>query len=243
MSSLDVKLLPIFNDNYVFVIVRSDSKACVVVDPGDAQPVQDYLQKQNLILEAILLTHHHDDHIGGALELKEQWNIPVYAPLKNKTQIPFATNFLVEGDSLSLLGENLKLQVSELPGHTLGHIAFFEPHKKWLFSGDVLFGLGCGRLFEGTFAQGYESLQRIKTLPNETRVYCTHEYTESNLRFCKSLNLSNELSIYEEQLFKARNAGLPSVPLNLGIEKTVNPFISAENLERFTYLRDLKNRS
>lgn len=243
MSSLEVIMIPIFNDNYVFVIRHTDLKTCVVVDPGDAKPVQDYLSKHKLTLEAILLTHHHDDHIGGALELKEHWNVPVYAPLKNKTQISFATNYLVDKDSLSLLRNNLNLKVSELPGHTLGHIAYFEPNEKRLFSGDVLFGLGCGRVFEGTFAQAFESLQTIKSLPDETLVYCTHEYTETNLRFCKKLESTDQLSNYENSLMKKRNAHLPSVPLSLEVEKNVNPFLVAQDLERFTFLRELRNRS
>ena len=244
MSFLDVRIIPIFTDNYVFVTVRADSKTCVVIDPGDAAPVQNFLIDQGLTLEAIVLTHHHPDHIGGALKLKEIWNVPVYAPKKNKIQISFATDFVVEGQSLQLLSGDLNLETLELSGHTLGHVGFFEPHKKWLFSGDVLFGLGCGRLFEGTFAQGYESLQRIKSLPDETLVYCTHEYTEANLRFCKSLTQGTpELDAYEELLIQKRAVHLPSVPLNLGIEKRVNPFLFADNLERFTYLRDLKNRS
>ncbi len=244
MSFLDVRIIPIFTDNYVFVIARADSKTCVVIDPGGADPVQDYLIEQGLTLEAILLTHHHPDHIGGALKLKEIWNVPVYAPKKNKVQIPFATDFVTEGQSIKLFSGDLNLQTLELAGHTLGHIGFFEPQKKWLFSGDVLFGLGCGRLFEGSFSQGYESLQRIKSLPDETLVYCTHEYTEANLRFCKGLTQNkSELDAYEEILKQKRAADLPSVPLNLGIEKRVNPFLFADNLERFTFLRDLKNRS
>lgn len=244
MSFIDVQLLPIFNDNYVFMITRPESKNCVVVDPGDADPVRIFLTKHDLTLEAVLLTHHHPDHIGGALELKEQWNIPVYAPLKNKLQIPFATDFVVEGQFLALLNEDLNLEILELPGHTLGHVAFFECSKNWLFSGDVLFGLGCGRLFEGTFAQGFASLQRIKGLKDETLVYCTHEYTEANLRFCKNLKLnSNDLINYENLLMQKRADRLPSVPLNLGREKAVNPFLLAKDLKQFTFLRDLKNRT
>lgn len=244
MSFLDVQLLPIFNDNYVFMITRPKSKTCVVIDPGDAHPVQQYLIEHKLTLEAIILTHHHPDHIGGALELKEQWNIPVYAPLKNLLQIPFATDFVVEGNSLVLLNKDLNLETLELPGHTLGHVAFFERGKNWLFSGDVLFGLGCGRLFEGTFLQGFDSLQRLKNLPSETRVYCTHEYTEANLHFCKSLNQNtNDLKSYEDALLQKRAVNIPSVPLNLGIEKTTNPFLLAKDLEQFTFLRDLKNRT
>lgn len=244
MSAIDVQILPIFTDNYVFVITRADSKTCVVVDPGDAAPVHDYLIAQDLTLEAIILTHHHPDHIGGALKLKDIWKVPVFAPLKNKVQIPFATDYVIEGQSIKILDGDLNLETLELPGHTLGHVGFFEPNKKWLFSGDVLFGLGCGRLFEGTFAQGFESLQRIKYLPNETLVYCTHEYTGSNLRFCKTISQNTpELDTYEKLLIQKRTANMPSVPLNLGIEKRVNPFLFADNLERFTFLRDLKNRS
>jgi hydroxyacylglutathione hydrolase len=251
MTSLDVRLIPILDDNYVFFIVRADSKSCVVVDPGEAQPVLDFLVKQNLILEAILLTHHHPDHTGGVLALKERFKIPVYAPLKNKLQIPYATDYVVEGQKLSLINGHLELNTFELPGHTLGHVAYFESYNNWLFSGDVLFGLGCGRLFEGTFAQAYESLKRIKNLPHETLVFCTHEYTEANLRFCKSLTAvespafskrASELSAYEQLLIQKRNANLPSVPLNLGVEKEVNPFLLAENIEQFTFIRDLKNR-
>ena len=244
MSFLDVQILPIFEDNYVFIITRAESKTCVVIDPGDAKPVQQFLVDQNLTLEAIVLTHHHPDHIGGALILKELWQVPVYAPLKNISQISFATNFVVEGQSIILLNEDLKFKTLELPGHTLGHVAYYERNQNWLFSGDVLFGLGCGRLFEGTFAQGYESLKRIKSLPNETLVYCTHEYTEENLRFCKSLpSNTDELKIYEDLLIQKRAANSPSVPLNLGIEKLANPFLLAKDLEQFTFLRDLKNRT
>lgn len=242
MTSIDVKLLPIFDDNYVFFITRLESKTCVVVDPGDAAPVQDYLEKNGLTLRAILLTHHHDDHIGGALELKQRWHVPVYAPLKNQAQISFATDYLSEGQSITLLDKNLKLQVLELPGHTLGHIAFFEPQYKWLFSGDVLFGLGCGRLFEGTFTEGYETMQRVKALPDETLVYCAHEYTETNLRFCKRLTTFADLSAYEKDLIAKRNLGRPSVPLKLLTEKSVNPFLLATDVEQFTTLRKLRNQ-
>lgn len=244
MSFLDVQIIAIFEDNYVFVIIHHDSKTCVVVDPGEAGPIQQYLVDQSLTLNAILLTHHHPDHIGGAHELKNIWNVPVYAPLKNKSQISFATDFISEGQLITLLDKNLQLEVLELPGHTLGHIAFYEQNRNWLFSGDVLFGLGCGRLFEGTFAQGYESIHRIKNMPDETLVYCTHEYTEANLRFCKSLSLDRpDLKNYEDLLIQKRKLNLPSVPLNLKNEKTVNPFLLAKDLEQFTFLRDLKNRS
>lgn len=242
MNSLQVKLISIFNDNYVFVITDLNSKKCVVVDPGESDSVETFLNQHQLKLEAIILTHHHDDHIGGALELKTNWKVPVFAPKKNQSQIPFATDYVIEGQLISLLDKHLNLNVIELPGHTLGHVAYYDKNQHWLFSGDVLFGLGCGRLFEGTFEQGFESLQRIKQLPDETLVYCTHEYTEANLQFCKKLSNAVDLSNYEKSLMQLRQNNLPSVPLNLGIEKKVNPFLIAESAEDFTQVRKLRNQ-
>lgn len=246
---LRVELLPIFEDNYVFVLVDETQREALVIDPGEASCVQDYLSEHNLSLKGILLTHHHNDHIGGVRTLQNIFSIPVYAPLKNKHQIPFADHYVHEGDTISL--GNLSFSVLELPGHTLGHIAYWQPEKKWLFSGDVLFGLGCGRLFEGTYQQMYESLQRIKELPPETLIYCTHEYTEMNLQFCKMLsNLDDSpitgddenLEIYQNELIHRRSMELPSVPLKLHIEKRVNPFLLARSLQQFTYLRELRNK-
>ncbi|MGZ3775354.1 MAG: hydroxyacylglutathione hydrolase [Pseudobdellovibrionaceae bacterium] len=247
-SPLRVELVPIFEDNYVFVIIDETSQNALVVDPGDFKKTRDYLQSKNLNLKGILITHHHHDHIGGASELKDLFKIPVYAPLKNKSQISFADHFVKEGESISI--ENFSFIVLELPGHTLGHVAYWWPKEQWLFSGDVLFGLGCGRLFEGTHEQMYESLQRIKNLSDETLIYCTHEYTERNLQFCKMLsNFDNApitgdneyFAIYENELSHRRGLHLPSVPLKLYIEKMVNPFLLATNVEQFAYLRDLRN--
>jgi hydroxyacylglutathione hydrolase len=244
-------MLPIFDDNYVFFIVRTDSKTCVIVDPGSDFEVDQFLRAHGLKLEAILLTHHHDDHIGGAYTLKEKWNVPVYAPLKNKTEIPFATHYVSEGEEVSFLQDELTLDVIELSGHTHGHVGFVDRKRAWLFSGDVLFGLGCGRLFEGTFEEGYKSLQKIKKLADNTLVYCTHEYTESNLRFCKTLSPTESpelfdrldiLRLYEEQLIEKRRSHLPSVPLRLAMEKSINPFLLAPDLVRFKKLRELKNQ-
>lgn len=249
MPDLKVDLIPIFDDNYVFVLIDEGLRHALVVDPGDAAAVQEYLEKNDLQLQGILLTHHHHDHVGGVEELRASFQVPVYAPEKNRHQIPYASTYVQEGQEILI--DSWKLRVWELPGHTLGHVAFWEENKKWLFSGDVLFGLGCGRLFEGSYEQAFQSLQRIKTLPSETLIYCTHEYTETNLIFCKMLTRlddspitgdDEDLELYENELKNRRSLGLPSVPLKLFIEKRVNPFLLAGNVQQFTYLRDLRNK-
>lgn len=243
-----VELIPIFDDNYVFVLINEQQDA-VVVDPGHASEVHDFLTAHQLVLKGILLTHHHHDHIGGLRDLLVKHPAPVFAPAKNKMQIQLADHWVSEGDVFSVA--NFDFSVVELPGHTLGHVAFLCQSQNWLFSGDVLFGLGCGRLFEGTPEQMFESLQRIKRLPESTLIFCTHEYTEANLRFCKMLSSlddspitgdNEELALYANQLLSRRELGLPSVPLKLSIENKVNPFLLARSASQFAYLRDLRNR-
>ncbi|MEQ1722950.1 MAG: hydroxyacylglutathione hydrolase [Pseudobdellovibrio sp.] len=228
-----VELIPIFDDNYVFMIV--EGREAILVDPGEAVKALDLIQQKNLTLKAVLVTHHHPDHIDGLPKIKTKFpEIPIYAPLKNKTQIPLATHFVQEGDSV------LDYIVMELPGHTLGHIAFYDQKNNRLFSGDVLFGLGCGRLFEGTPEVAFSSLSRIKSLPANSLIYCTHEYTETNLKFCKSLNMN--IGDYEEALFEKRKGNSPSVPLNLGSELKSNPFLLCNNVSDFAVLRRQRNQ-
>ena len=197
----------------------------------------------------VFITHHHSDHIGGVAALKNTFGCPVYAPEKNQKQIPQADHWLKEGDVVKL--SPWEFTILELPGHTLGHIAYWDQQHKWLFSGDVIFGLGCGRLFEGSHEQGYASLQRIKKLPPQTLIYCTHEYTERNLDFCRILTNqdntpitgdSEALELYANELSNRRDLGLPSVPLKLSIEESTNPFLLAQDAEQFRYLRELRNR-
>ncbi|QLY24022.1 hydroxyacylglutathione hydrolase [Bdellovibrio sp. KM01] len=244
-----VELIPIFEDNYVFCLIDDNNQEALVIDPGESSKTSNYLKENNLKLTGVLLTHHHNDHVGGVRSLISEHPAPVYAPMKNKSQIGSADTWVAEGHTVRV--GPFEFQVLELPGHTLGHVAYWEPKFKWLFSGDVLFGLGCGRLFEGTYEQAYESLQRIKKLPEETLVYCTHEYTESNLTFCNMLsNLddspitgdSEELEMYANQLLSRREMNLPSVPLKLSVELRVNPFLLAKSVAQFTYLRDLRNK-
>lgn len=240
MTDWKVRLLPAFEDNYIFLL--QNGSAALVVDPGDAQPVLRTLKDENLSLAGVLITHHHHDHIGGLKELRMQYpQLPVWAPLKNRQQIADAGTYVREGDRVAVAG--LTFQVLELPGHTLGHIAYYCEKPGWLFSGDVLFGLGCGRIFEGTFEQHYNSLQTIAALPDETRVYCTHEYTTTNLRFLHSLGpLSVPQARYARELAESRARGQPSVPLLLGSERESNPFLLCRNLTEFTQLRQKRNQ-
>lgn len=245
-----VKLLPIFTDNYVFLIENQETKEVIIVDPGDSAPVIEYFESNpHLQPVGIFITHHHNDHIGGVEDLQTKYSLICFAPDKNKHHVPYANEFLKEGDQLILAGESF--EVMSLPGHTLGHIAYFNKKHNWLFSGDVLFGLGCGRVFEGTMEQMFESLQKIKRLPRTTLVYCTHEYTETNYEFCRRLsdfdeapiNGENEsLLIYGNELKNKRELGLPSVPLKLDIEKDTNPFLLAQSPRDFAKLRELRNQ-
>ena len=246
---LRVELVPIFEDNYVFILINEDAKNCIVVDPGSAREVASYIRENGLTLLGVLLTHHHNDHIGGVKELVAEFPAPVYAPLKNKNQIPFAQHYVQDKDSVTL--GVFSFEVSELPGHTLGHVAFWNAQKKWLFAGDVLFGLGCGRIFEGTYEQAYHSLQRLKSFPNDSLVFCAHEYTEQNMVFCHMLSTNDDspltgddedLELYANELSNKRSLAIPSVPLKLGIEKKVNPFLLANSVAQFTYLRELRNK-
>ena len=235
-----VELIPIFEDNYVFLISDPETAEALVVDPGEATAVVAVLTARNLRLIGILTTHHHADHIGGAAELSQIFAAPVWAPRKNKDQIK-ADHYVSDNDFFELGG--CGIQVLALPGHTLGHIAYWFSEKNWLFSGDVLFGLGCGRLFEGDFAQGFESLQKIRQLPDATEIFCAHEYTEKNLQFCKTITYeaSPRLATYESDLTMRRLAGLPSVPLSLKVEKQFNPFLLAPTKEVFSNLRQKRN--
>ena len=235
-----VELIPIFSDNYVFLITNTESLDAIVIDPGEATEVLKVLSDRKLKLHAILTTHHHLDHIGGVAELKAATHCEVWAPLKNSNQIS-ADHYVTQNEQLDLKG--FSIQVVELPGHTLGHIAYYFTAQKWLFSGDVLFGLGCGRLFEGDYSTAFESLQKVKSFPDETKIFCAHEYTERNLQFCKAQNfpLNPELIAYEKELVAKRKLNLPSVPLVLRQEKFCNPFLLASTKGEFAKLRESRN--
>lgn len=220
-TALSITPIPAFADNYIWAMVAGSR--CVVVDPGDATPVLKFLAERKLTLDAILVTHHHADHVGGVDELTAHWPVPVYGPAAE--HIACVTHALHEGDTVVLpqfVSEPFR--IIEVPGHTRGHIAYVSGDI--LFCGDTLFAAGCGRLFEGTAAQLHESLTRLAALPEKTRVFCTHEYTLSNLRFAMAVDADNaELAerVFVEQERRARNE--PTLPSNIALERATNPFL------------------
>lgn len=214
--------IPALKDNYIWAIHSPDNCTLAVVDPGDAAPVISYLAKNNLTLQSILITHHHSDHTAGILPLCEHTpHIDVLGPHE---AIPGLTDTLREGDEVSLFEGALKLNVLDIPGHTLGHIAYYS--ETILFCGDTLFSCGCGRIFEGTPAQMLNSLNKMKALNENTLLYCAHEYTLANLAFAKLVDSHNPSleKRYQDVLLTHQN-NLPSIPISLKTEFETNPFL------------------
>jgi hydroxyacylglutathione hydrolase len=219
--------LPAFSDNYLW-LWQQDQMA-VAVDPGDAAPVLQALAEEGLALAAILVTHHHADHVGGVRELHLATGAHVFGPAGEEVPAPFTP--VMHGDQHDLLGQTV--QVLDVPGHTAGHVAYFLPNAKpnpVLFCGDTLFSGGCGRIFEGTPAQMLASLDRLAALPSNTQVCCAHEYTLSNLRFALAVEPSNTvLQTYLAQCQQLRAQGTPTLPAQLGNELQINPFLRARH--------------
>lgn len=217
---LTITPIPAFSDNYIWCIHNQTHAA--IVDPGDASPVFDYLQSHPLNLSAILITHHHHDHTGGVAKLIKNFPVPVYAP--QKSQLPQCTFPMVEGNTVFLDTLNLALQVLETPGHTLDHIVF-KNHDN-LFCGDTLFSSGCGRVFEGTHEQLFQSLKTLASLPDSTHIYCAHEYTQANIAFALTIEPDNShLIAYAKAINQSRENHLPSLPSTIAREKQINPFL------------------
>jgi hydroxyacylglutathione hydrolase len=223
---LTVVPIQAFNDNYIWML--HNRRHAAVIDPGDASPVFDCLAQNTLALAAILCTHHHGDHVAGVCKLAQVYNVPVYGP--RHEDVPCLSHPVGEGDAVEIPELGIRLDVLGIPGHTLGHVAYTSAGN--LFCGDTLFGCGCGRLFEGTAAQLFDSLQRLASLPDETKVYCAHEYTEANIRFALACEPGNGQLLKRRDESRALRAdGQPTVPSTLALEKATNPFLRCTSPE------------
>ena len=222
---LNIQAIPAFNDNYIWFIEDTDTRHVVIVDPGDATPVIKAIEQQQLIPSALLITHHHHDHIDGINQLVELYDIPVYGP--KIATIPSVTHPLSANDTLIIDPAFPTISILDISGHTAIHIAFL--FDDFLFCGDTLFGAGCGRLLGGTAEHLFHSLQKIAQLPTETKVYCAHEYTQANLRFAEAVEPDNsdiQQRILDTALLRKQNK--PSLPSTLGLELATNPFLRCD---------------
>ena len=233
MSTLEIHQIPTRKDNYVYLIRESAEGKVAVVDPSDAAPVLAKLDELGWTLTHILNTHHHNDHTGGNLELKEKYSCVVVGPRADHDRIAGIDIDVGDGDTYKFGGA--EAQVFDTPGHTRGHISFWFPESKALFCGDTLFALGCGRVFEGTFEQMWRSLGKYDGLPDDARVFCAHEYTQANAKFALTVEPANAALVARSKEIDAlREAGRPTVPSTLGEERETNPFLraGAEPLKR-----------
>lgn len=230
MTTLQIEPVPCLRDNYAWLAFDRDENVCAVVDPSEAAPVRRALHAHGLLLTHILNTHHHPDHVGGNLELHREFGAEIVGPGKDRARIPGISTGVVEGDRYSV-GSHSAV-VLEIPAHTRGHIAFWFEKDAAVFTGDTLFAMGCGRLFEGDPPTMWSSLSKLLTLPDSTRVYCGHEYTEANGRFALTVEPSNpDLNSRMAEVRAIRKEGRPTLPSNIGIEKKTNPFLRVSSPE------------
>ncbi|MBM3486977.1 MAG: hydroxyacylglutathione hydrolase [Alphaproteobacteria bacterium] len=227
MSTLEIHQIPTRSDNYVYLVKDRGTKRTGVVDPSDAAPVIAALDGLGWTLDTIICTHHHNDHTGGNLELKERYRAHVVGPRADRDRIPGIDEMVGDGDTWRLGGAEAR--VFDTPGHTRGHITYWFAETKALFCGDTLFALGCGRLFEGTPAQMWTSLSKYRAVPDDTLVYCAHEYTQSNARFALTVETTNaDLADRVRRIDALRAAGQRTVPSLMGEERATNPFLRAD---------------
>ena len=237
---MKTEIIKCLQDNYSYIILDESNNNACVVDPGESFPIIDFVESNGIKLKYILNTHHHYDHINGNLELKKKYGSKIVAFEKDKNRIPKIDIFVRDNEIWK--ADNFEAKIYHTPGHTRGHIAFHFFNEKKIFTGDTLFSLGCGRIFEGTFKEMFNSLSKFKKLPKETEIYCGHEYTLQNSDFCVKYDPENsKLKNKIKKIKKKLNDNLPTVPTVLSEELECNIFLKAENLHTFTKLRELKD--
>jgi hydroxyacylglutathione hydrolase len=241
---MDIHLLPILSDNYAYILRSEQQNFTAVIDPGEAAPIIEFLDDKGWGLDMVINTHHHGDHIEGNSQLLEKYSAKLAAPTNEIDKIGDADIKLDETvKDFTLAGE--EVQIFDTPGHTAGHITLYLPQSRALFAGDTLFSLGCGRIFEGTHEQMYESISKLKHLPDETRLFCGHEYTQANAAFAldvlEGVDGVEVLGMRSQMVDALRKKGRPTIPVTMGLEKQTNPFLIANDLKTFKYYRTLKD--
>ena len=237
---MKIEIIPCLQDNYSYLIIDETNNNACVIDPSEANPIIKYLEENKIKLKFILNTHHHHDHVGGNKRLKEKYGARVLGYQGDKKRIPEIDIQLK--DQETWIYENFEAKIIHIPGHTLGHIGFYFYKEDSVFTGDTLFSLGCGKIFEGTYTQMFNSLMKLKALPQNTKIFCGHEYTRQNSKFCISQDQNNEklkAKINEIEI-KIKN-GLFTIPSTIKEELECNIFLRSNNLETFSKLRDLKD--
>lgn len=240
MLNFEIHQLAMWQDNYIYILHEKQTNTLAVIDPGDADIVQTFLKQHNLSLNMILISHHHPDHVAGVLKLKQTWSCPVYGFENDTYRIPEINKPLKEGDMLAV--GNLKFKILHVPGHTLGHILFWNKTHNIVFCGDTLFAMGCGRLFEGTAKQMFLSLNKIKKLPGKSLIYCAHEYSLKNAEFSLKLHPKNmQLIKRVKKIQNLRKQNRATVPFMLQDDLVTNPFLMTSCLKEFTRIRKLRD--
>jgi len=237
---MKIQIIPCLHDNYSYLVIDEKNNIACAIDPSEAKPIIKYLEKKNINLKYILNTHHHYDHVGGNQELKKKYNAHVIGYRGDKDRIP-EIDTLVDDQEI-WKQESFEAKIIHIPGHTLGHVCFYFFNEEAAFTGDTLFSLGCGKIFEGSYEQMFNSLMKIKALPLKTKIYCGHEYTKQNSKFCithdkNNENLKNKIKIIDKKL----ENNLPTIPSTIREELDCNIFLRSNKVETFSKLRDLKD--
>ena len=237
---MKIQIIPCLHDNYSYLVIDEKNNIACAIDPSEAKPIIKYLEKKNINLKYILNTHHHYDHVGGNQELKKRYNARVVGYRGDKDRIP-EIDTLVDDQEI-WKQESFEAKIIHIPGHTLGHVCFYFFNEEAAFTGDTLFSLGCGKIFEGSYEQMFNSLMKIKALPLKTKIYCGHEYTKQNAKFCithdkNNENLKNKIKIIDKKL----ENNLPTIPSTIREELDCNIFLRSNKVETFSKLRDLKD--